>query len=95
MKAHIRDYKPAHPEEKPAPVMVHPQAEETPPPEKKKTAKEKTAGRGALQQNRARSLLLQLKLARPRLLRRQNNRQNPPNGPRPSMRALGRRRIFE
>ena len=47
VKAHIRDYKPAHPEEKPAPVMVHPQAEETPPPEKKKTAKEKTAGRGA------------------------------------------------
>ena len=39
VKAHIRDYKPAHPEEKPAPVMVHPQAEETPPPEKNEDGK--------------------------------------------------------
>lgn len=95
VKAHIRDYKPAHPEEKPAPVMVHPQAEETPPPEKRRRQKRKQQVAERLQQNRARSLLLQLKLARLRLLRRQNNRQNPPNGPRPSMRALGRRRIFE
>ena len=94
VKAHIRDYKPAHPEEKPAPVMVHPQAEETPPPEKKKTAKEKTAGRGASAAKQGEKPAAPAQTSAPPLLRRQNNRQNPPNGPRPSMRALGRRRIF-